>query len=89
MLQPEQGKADQGKPDVGVEDHTRIPWRKVVRSDYLDYVTGCRTPQEAGGTYNCGSAHVEATPEPPEARRSRSPDLRNQPPSGMDCLPNR
>jgi len=63
VLQPEQGEADQRKPDVGVEDCARVPWRKVVRSDDLDYVTGCSTQQEASRTYNGGSAHVEATPK--------------------------
>jgi len=50
VLEPEQGEADQGKPDIGVEDHARIPWRKVVRCDDLDYVTGCPAQREAGGT---------------------------------------
>src|SRR5262249_4181513 len=39
MLEPKQGEADQREQDVSVEDHTRIPWRKVVYSDDLDNVT--------------------------------------------------
>src|SRR5215510_9966536 len=63
MQEPKQGETDQRKQDIGVEDHTRIPWRKVVRYDYLDYVTTCCTQQEAGGGDNGGRAHVEAPPE--------------------------
>jgi hypothetical protein len=42
VLEPEQSEADQGQPNFGVEDHARIPRRKIVRSNYLEYVVASR-----------------------------------------------
>src|SRR5215813_7422826 len=69
MQEPKQGETDQRKQDIGVEDHTRIPWRKVVRFDYLDYVTTCCTQQEAG---RATTAAVRMSKLP---RNARSPTI--------------
>jgi hypothetical protein len=63
MIQPQEHESNHRKQDVGIEDHTGIPRRKVVRLDYLHEVRTRRAKQEACGTDDCGSAHIETTAE--------------------------
>jgi len=64
MRQPQEHESNNRKQDVGIEDHAGISRRKVVRLDHLHEVrTARRAKQEACGTDDCGSAHIETTAE--------------------------
>jgi hypothetical protein len=63
MLEPEQGEANQGEQNIGIEDYTRIPRRKVVRCKHFSDMSARRAEQEERGPDNSSSAHIEAPAE--------------------------